>query len=256
MALSVVERRNNIIELLNEAGKVSVKELSVRFDVSEVAIRTDLTELEKQGLLTRVHGGAITSYKSYYDMSLVQRSNTNPREKMGIAKQIGQMVHDNDTLIMNAGTTPLFVMRELSDKKVTIVTNSIALALEGAKNANFKIILLGGDVDTNYQFTYGTATIGLLQQYNADMAILSVDGVDPVNGVSTFYHQEAEVCKCMMAHAKKTIVAADYSKIGRSAFVKIEDVSKVDILVTSENADGVVLSKLRKKGIRVVAAKS
>ena len=83
---SVAERRNAIIEILNEKGRVSVKELSALFSVSSVIIRTDLDELEKQDMLTRVHGGAITSYKSYYDMGIVQRSNTNAGEKEAIAE--------------------------------------------------------------------------------------------------------------------------------------------------------------------------
>ena len=80
MQLTLQERRNRIVELINEKGRVSVNELSELFNISVVAIRADLSELEKQGLLARVHGGAITSYKSYYDMSLMQRLNTNTNE--------------------------------------------------------------------------------------------------------------------------------------------------------------------------------
>lgn len=253
--LTMIERRNNILEILNEYGRVNVNELSKRFGVSGVAIRADLSELEKQGLLTRVHGGAITSYKSYYDMSLVQRSNANAYEKKCIAKEIDKMIKDNDTIMMNAGTTPLFVMREIAEKKVTIVTNSIALALEGAKNPNFKIILLGGDVDNDYQFTYGVSTLKSLEQYTADVLIMSVDGIDPTRGISTFYYQEAEICRYMIRHARKTIVAADYSKIGRIAFAEIDDISKVDAVVTSDNADSSCLNKLKNKNIEIIVAK-
>ena len=80
MQLSVQERRNKILELLHENGRVSVNDLSRLFEVSGVIIRADLAELEKQDLLSRVHGGAIMGYQSYYNMSLVQRSNTNAVE--------------------------------------------------------------------------------------------------------------------------------------------------------------------------------
>lgn len=253
--LSVTERRNMIVEILNEKGKVSVNDLSDRFGVSGVVIRTDLSELEKKGLLTRIHGGAITSYKAYYDMSLVQRSNTNAREKKAIGKTVRDMIKDNDTIMMNAGTTPLFVMREIMDKKVTIVTNSIALALEGARNPNFKIILLGGDVDSNYQFTHGVSAIKSMEPYTADLLILSVDGIEPSGGISTFYHQEAEICRYMIKHARRTIVVADFSKIGRTAFAEIDDVDKIDMLVTSEGADSNCLAKLKGQDIDIVIAK-
>lgn len=254
MNLTSLERRNKILELLNERGKVTVNELSSIFKISNVAIRADLTELEKQGMLTRVHGGAITSYKSYYDMSLMQRLNTNSNEKISIGKIINEMVKDNDTIMMNAGTTPIFVMRELSDKRLTIVTNSIALAVEGAKNPNFKIILLGGDVDSEYQFTYGISAIKALEQYTANLLILSVDGIDINKGISTFYYQEAEICRYMMRNSNRTVVAADYSKIGRTAFAEIDSLDKIDTIVTSSNADCSVLTKLRAKDIDVIAA--
>lgn len=251
-ALTVSERRNKIIELVAEEGRVSVNRLSRLFGVSSVAIRQDLTELDKQGMLTRVHGGAVTSYKSYYDMSLVQRSNANAREKKQIAAKINEMIKNNDTLIMNAGTTPIFVMREIKDKRVTIITNSIALALEGAKNPNFKIILLGGDVDSEYQFTYGISVVKALEQFSADMLILSVDGVDAAHGISTFYHQEAEICRCMIASAKRTVVAADYSKLNRVALTRIDNLTKIHTLVTSNAADQNLLKKLKSRGIEVI----
>ncbi len=252
--LTAGERRNKIVEMLNENGRVTVNELSELFSVSSVAIRTDLSELEHQGMLSRVHGGAITGYKSYHDMNLVQRFNANSKEKKAIAKEINKMIKDNDTIIMNAGTTPIFVMREMCEKHVTIVTNSIALALEGAKNQNFKIILLGGDVDSNYQFTYGVSVIQALEKYTANLLIMSVDGIDPKKGISTFYYQEAEICRAMMKNASKTIVAADYSKLGRTAFAEIDDLSKVNVIVTSNNADVSLLNKIKDKNIKIVVA--
>lgn len=252
MQLTVKERRNKIIELLNENGRVNVSELSVLFNISSVIIRTDLSELEKQGLLSRVHGGAITSYKSYYDMSFLQRLNTNAAQKKAIAEKVSELIKDYDTIIMNAGTTPIYVMRAISEKKVTIVTNSIALALEGAQNPNFKIILIGGDVDSNYQFTYGVSAMKALEPYTADLFIMSVDGIDLHKGISTFYHQEAEICKCMMQKCNRTIVVADHSKIGRAAFAEISDLSRIDTIVTDYCADNGVPQKLRKKGINVI----
>lgn len=254
LQMTVRERRDKIVEILNENGRISVKELSKMFEVSSVIIRADLDELEKNDLLTRVHGGAITSYKSYYDMGLIQRSNTNSAEKAAIAAEIGNMVKDNSTIILNAGTTPLFVMRAIADKKVTIITNSIALALEGASNPNFKIILLGGDVDSGYQFTYGISVLKSLEQYTADFAVLSADGVNAQQGISTFYYQEAEICRAMINSSQKCVVAADYSKLGRTAFTKISDLGTVDCIVTDKNAPQSVIKDLKAKDVEVIIA--
>ena len=105
------ERRQKILELIHQNGKVKVNELSEIFKISEVTIRMDLADLEKKGLLTRVHGGAVSSYKTYYNMSLQQRMKENQEEKQKIAEKIVSMIHDNDTIILNSGTTTLMVLR-------------------------------------------------------------------------------------------------------------------------------------------------
>ncbi len=254
MEYSVQERRDEILNKLNENGRVHVKKLSEEFGVSGVVIRNDLAELERLDLLSRVHGGAIKSYKSYRDMTLLQRSNTNLQEKTEIAAEISKFVKNHDTLIMNSGTTTLFVLRALWDKNITIVTNSIALAIEGAKNPNFKIILLGGDVDADYQFTYGTSALRELSRYNANLMIMSVDGVDVNDGISTFYYHEAEICQNMMSRSSKVIVAADYSKIGRTAFSNIDSLDEIDVLVTNSKTPDRYIKSLKAKGITVILA--
>lgn len=185
--LVVQERRNQILEMLQSGGKVRVNELSKLYNVSEVTIRADLENLERQGLLSRVHGGAVSVDKSYYKMDLYQRVQTNQEEKIAIAKQIAAMVEDDDTLMINAGTTTLFVVRELKElKNITIVTNSIPAALEAGEHRNITAILLGGEINARYQFTYGNDTLRKLGEFHADKAILSVDGICAESGISTY----------------------------------------------------------------------
>lgn len=123
--LSLQERHQKILDMLNNQGEVRVNELSRIFEVSEVCIRNDLSELEGKGMLSRVHGGAVSTYEPYYNMSLGQRSNTNKEEKDKIAAKIADMIQDSQAVMMNAGTTPLAVMRKLTNKNnITIITNS------------------------------------------------------------------------------------------------------------------------------------
>ncbi len=250
--LSLKERHKAILDMLNNKGEVRVTELSSIFEVSEVCIRNDLSELESKGMLSRVHGGAIGAYEPYYNMSLAQRSNTNKDEKDEIANKIAEMIHDNQAIMMNAGTTPLAVMRKLAAKKnITIITNSIVLALEGAKYKNLKIILLGGDVDCEYQFVYGTLTLSQLDEYFADKFIMSADGIDVLGGITTYYDQEAEICRKMIEHSKSTIAALDHTKIGRTALKKFADIKDIDYLVTNKKAPKNELDTLAKKGIKI-----
>ena len=246
------ERRKKILELLNKNGSVRVNELSQTFDISEVTIRTDLADMENKGLLTRVHGGAVSSYKPYYNMSLTQRMSTNQEQKEIIAKKIAGMIEDNDTIMLNSGTTTLLVFRALpTNLNLSIVTNSISIALEGATNSNFNIILLGGLINTKYQFTFGDDAIRQLKSYHADKLILSVDGIDSEHGLSTYYDKEAEIDRIMLEQSSINIVAADNSKFNRRAFTKISELSVADYIVTDTSVPDTLKNKFSKHSIKI-----
>lgn len=247
------ERRKKILELINENGSVRVNNLSRIFDISEVTIRTDLADMESKGLLTRVHGGAVSSYKPYYNMNLSQRMSTNPEQKEIIAKKIASMIEDNDTIMLNSGTTTLMVFRAISTNlNLNIVTNSISIALEGTPIPSFNIILLGGQINHKYQFTYGDDAIRQLRSYNADKLILSVDGIDAAKGLSTFYDREAEIDRVMMKQSGMSIVAADRSKFNRCAFTKIADLSVADYIVTDSDVPDSLKTKIKKHSIKIL----
>ena len=245
--MDIHERKQKILELITNEGKVRVNELSELFGISDVTIRMDLADLEQKGMLSRIHGGAVSSYKPYYNMSLAQRASANEAEKKAIAAYVRTMIHDSDTIMMNAGSTTLFVLRELAGlKDIKIVTNSVSIALEAGGNPNFHVVLLGGSVNTEYQFTYGDDALRQLSGYYADKLILSVDGVDAVRGLSTYYHQEAEICRGMLSRSGIQIVAADYTKLDRVAFAQIAPISAVDDIVTNAKADRETVTKFKK----------
>lgn len=233
--MNIDERKNKILELLNENGSVKVEALSKLFDISEVTVRSDLADMEYKGLLTRIHGGAVSSYKPYYSMNLNQRLAENAARKKAIAEKTASMVENGDTLMLNSGTTTLLVFRALSPSlNLNIVTNSIPIALEAADNPNFNILLLGGSINSKYQFTFGDDAIRQLKNYHADKLILSVDGVDLQGGFSTYYDKEAEIDRIMLSQSNLSIIAADFSKFNREAFTKICDLNSADCIVTND----------------------
>lgn len=253
MNYDIDQRKTKILELLATNGDVHVTELSRLFDVSEVTIRIDLAYLEERGLLSRVYGGAISSYKNYYNMNLKQRSTINGVEKKAIASRICDMINDNETIFFNSGTTVLYVLRVLKYKKnITVVTNSLVIASEAAGFAGFSVILLGGLLHPKYQFTYGDDTKNLLLTYHADKAILSVDGVNGQSGYSTYYPQETEICRQMLKQANTSIIAVDYTKIGRIAFSNIAPVNTADRIVTNKNAPLSEIDIIRETGVEVI----
>ena len=250
--LNIEERRKKIIEMLHHEGRVKVVDLSKLFGISEVTIRNDLTELESSGILERIHGGAISTNKAYYNMSLNDRMKTNEFEKRNIATAVALMVADGDTIMINSGTTTLYVVKELRNvKNLTIVTNSLSIAQEAAYCCNIHVIVLGGNFNPQYQFTYGDDTINQLKKYKADKLILSADGVSSEDGITTYHHLEAEVNRQMISRVNRTIVALDYTKIGRSSFAHIDNLDNIDLLVTNQKANQSQIELIREKGIEI-----
>lgn len=251
--LSIDERRNDIVELLNKEGKVRVNELADRYKISEVTIRNDLDELEKQGLLERVHGGAVSTYRTYYNMTFYERAKTNEAEKKRIAQEAAKLICSGDTIMINSGTTSLYVLsfiREL--KNVIIVTNSIAIAQEADRYKNLDIILLGGNINTAYQFTYGEDTINQMKKYRVDKLILTCDGVTAAEGISTGFSSEAEVDRQMILRSKNIVLATDYTKVGRVGFANIADISSIDYLITNENANQSELLEISRNNVQIL----
>lgn len=250
--LGIEERRKRIIELLNHEGKVKVVDLSKLFSISEVTIRNDLTELEAEGMLERIHGGAVSTYRSYFNMNFQERMKTNEEEKRRIAAEAASMIAEGDTVILGSGTTPMFILQELRDiKSLTVVTNSLSVAQKVGYSKNIHTIMLGGNINTQYQFTYGDDTINQLKKYKAGKLFLSADGISAEEGVTTYHHLEAEMNRQMIARANKTIVVADYTKIGRASFAYIEDIDRIDCLISNQKASKEEVEAVREKGVEV-----
>ena len=249
------KRKDKILEILKKNGTVRVTNLSKVLKVSEVTVRNYLTDMENKGLLTRVHGGAIFSYRPYYSMNLNQRLETNRQIKERIAKKAANLVKPNDTVMLNAGTTTLLAFRCLPfDYNLNIVTNSISIALEGSGNPNYNIVLIGGTINSKFQFTYGADAIETLKKYHADKLILSVDGIDVKNGFSTYYAEENQVDKTMIEQSDSCIVVADSSKFGRNAFSKVYDVSVADYIVTDTPINVEDAKSMSKLGLKIIEA--
>ena len=247
------QRREEIVAAIRVNGRVKVTDLSEIYGVSEVSIRKDLEILETRGQLARIHGGAVALEKMYVNMDLNERFKTNAGSKKLLAERVADLIEDNDTIMMNAGTTLAYVLRAIKGKKnVSIVTNSIQNANEAALYSSFNVILLGGELDSKYQFTYGQDAERQLENYHASKCILSVDGISADAGLTLYYSNEASLARKMIASSSAVIVAADGSKVGRSAFAKITNASEVDVLVTGTLEDRGELEQLSEMGIRIL----
>lgn len=253
--LSTEQRREDIISIIHSKGKVRVSELSEKYGISDVTIRKDLELLEMQGQLSRVHGGAVGVNKLYVNMDLTERFKTNSVSKKKLAKLAASLIEDNDTIMMNAGTTLSYVLHAIQGKKnITIVTNSMQNAMEASLYSSFNVILLGGEFDSKYQFTYGEDALNQLSNYHATKCILSVDGISVESGLSLYYSNEASLARKMIESSNTLIVTADGTKLGKNAFAKITDIREADIIVTNFQDNRNEIEALKNEGVKIYEA--
>lgn len=212
----IVQRRNAILDILHKDKKVYIADLSERLGTSLVTIRTDLDALANEGQLVRMAGGAILPADGNAQS---HRAIAGYEQKLEIAQNVATLVQDGDTLFINSGTTTLIVAQALKNKKnLSVVTNSLSVATTLGEIPSFRVILLGGAINTQYSFTYGADTQEHLNRFGADWAVLSVDGVSKDGEISTCHAEEAIIDRIMIARAKKVLIVADNTKIGRTGF--------------------------------------
>ncbi|MBQ2757873.1 MAG: DeoR/GlpR transcriptional regulator [Clostridia bacterium] len=254
--LKIDIRRNKILELVRQHKKVYVSELSRTLGVTPVTIRNDLAALESDGYVDRINGGAILSD---HDLRFQMGKHTtieNYKEKQAIATAIADMIHDGDTIFINSGTTTEIVAAALKKRKnLNIVTNSIAVASSLSDADTFRIILLGGELNAKYGFTYGADTQNRFDHYHADWAILSIDGISTVGGLTTYHAEEAPIDHMMICESERLLIAADHTKIGRTGFMRVCELSDGICLVTNATADtNAEINALRAMGVQVITA--
>ncbi len=254
--LKIDIRRDAILDKLRRDGRVYVSELAESLAVTPVTIRNDLDALEKDGYLVRMSGGAVYSNRN---IEKIDRSDTAEipciKEKEAIAKKIASMIRDGDTIFINSGTTTQLVASELKcHDHLNIVTNSIAVAMALGNVASFRVILLGGEINTKYAFTYGADAQEKLSLYHADWAILAVDGIGAENGITTYHAEEAILDRMMINSATRTLIAADSTKIGRTGFMRVCECGNKITLVTNKNDITDKMSALSEYGVEVIEA--
>ena len=251
--LKIDARRKRILELLRRDGQVRVSDLSQQLGATVVTIRSDLAALERDGYLERTSGGAIQTMKNFYNMEFHRRKQEHMEMKKAIAVAAADLVHDGDTLFINSGTTTYFIALELKKRtNLNVVTNSLSVALELGAVPTFRMILLGGEINVQYSFTYGENAREQLARYKADCTILSIDGVSPGSGLTTYHAEESVIDRTMMDRSERTIIAADSTKIGYESFSQVYDLSRAACLVTDQASDEAILAQIKAAGVSVL----
>lgn len=226
-----------------EDNYVALEDLMQLLDSSESTVRRDLGELEQEGRLHRVHGGAELFHSLQEELSNQEKSVKNSQIKQALAQKASRFIYDNDVIFIDAGTTTEFLLPFLQGKNVTVVTNSIHHATR-LVDLSIKTIIIGGYVKQTTDASIGSVALEQIRQMNFDKAFLGMNGVDEAY-LTTPDMEESVIKKAVIANAKVSYILVDGTKIGQVSFVKVAAINQVTII--TEAASTGILKKIKEK---------
>lgn len=250
------ERHKQILEELENNNIVRIAQLSKNLGVTRQTIRRDLAELEKTGLIKKVHGGAILN-KTNVESSYSIRNNTNIQEKEIIAKKAVEFVDEGDAIFLDIGTTTLMMAKKLKKRnKLTVITNFLLIALELANSPGIKVIMSGGELRGEELSLSGPISNKSVENIFLDKSFIGVGGLSIEGGFTDYHLDESEFRRMMIKHSKKSYALADHSKMNVTAIFKSADIHEIDVLITDEKSPESLLKHLAEKGIEVIKLKT
>jgi DeoR family transcriptional regulator of aga operon len=253
-------RHARIIALVEDQGFVRVADLSDRFGVSTVTVRSDLQTLESHGRLRRIRGGAVPRHVLRSEQPFEVAARDLADEKAAIGRHAAALVSDGDTVLLDVGTTTTAVAAALAAREdlreVTVLTNGlkVALTLERAW-PRISVVVTGGTLRPLQHSLVNPFGTLMLERMHASFAVIGCNGVDARGGVTNINLPEAEVKRAMLLAARRPIVVADATKLGEVEVAKVCDVAEVSLLVTDASADPSLVSELAAEGCEVQLAR-
>lgn len=250
---TTAERRQGILDKLQERDYVSVRELAEEFSVTEMSLRRDMSVLADKGLITRVRGGAKRP-KTTGSAQYARAEARNAQAKARIARAAAAMLAGESTAFFYSGSTVAKVAMSLGESarsSLTVVTPSLPVINEVGSWPDPHLVAVGGLFLPGYLAFVGPQAVDSLQAISADVAVLGCDGISSAEGLTTPHQLVAEIGSVIVERAHRTIVVADSTKIGRRGFTAIAPISAIDTVVTDEGADPAELEEFRDRGIEV-----
>lgn len=251
--MTQAERHQFIKEQLEKRGFVRVVELADQLGVTGATIRKDLRIMESLHLLYRNHGSASLMTPKVVDLPVQKKSKINSEQKLKLARMADTLISDDDSIIMTSGSTIEALALNLSNHgELNIVTPSIRVGVYLSEKDNVKILMLGGRLVVNSLSVRDSYSEEGLKYVNCSKMFCSCDGLDIEAGVTTATVEEARMTDAMMRASSQVILLVDSSKIGKSAYGKICDVSRIDVLITDSGISPSVKEKIEDEGVQVI----
>ncbi len=243
-------RHELILRTLREEGPATIGQLARRLGASNATVRRDLVQLDDEGLLKRVYGGAVPIVDR--DDPFVDVATVRATEKDQIARRCAELVKDGETILLDIGTTAHQVARQLKGRSLTVVTSNLAVYEELADEAGIQLVLLGGVVRRDYRSLVGFLTEDNLRQIHADRLILGTSGVRPNGHVMDTTVVEVPLKRAMIAASDKVVLVADVGKFPGTGMSRVCGPQELDTVVTNGPVDPTTSGALRDAGVEVI----
>lgn len=250
-------RREQILAFVKGRDFVRVSDLSSRFGVSGVTVRSDLDVLAERGQIRRIRGGAMPQLLPQPERPFEEMQGARITEKTMIGELAASLVSPGETVILDVGTTTTAVARALARRTdlydIVVFTNALNIALElETANPRFTIIVTGGTLRPLQHSLVDPLGDLLLKRINANIVFLGCNGIDPLAGVTNINLPEAAMKQRMLQSAHQRIIVADGSKVGRVELAYLCSVDEIDLLITDNSADSATLKALREKNLQIM----
>ena len=242
-------RQQRIIDRISGDAKTSVSELADLLGVSAVTVRRDLSYLQEEGFLKRVHGGAVLQDADDISKRLV----VNYDRKLAIARKAASFVEENDTILIESGSTNAILVKELADReRINIITTNVFIARELRKNKRAGVILLGGEYQHESESLVGALTRLCLEHINFSKAFIGVDGFSRESGFTSTNMMRAEISSQIVRKGARIFVVTDSSKFGRVHLASLFQPQDVHCLITDSGIPGPDRKYLEEQGVQVI----
>ncbi|QHC20612.1 DeoR/GlpR family DNA-binding transcription regulator [Streptomyces sp. GS7] len=252
------ERRQEILRLARESGRVDVLSLAEEFQVTAETVRRDLKALDRAGLVRRVHGGAIPAGRLDFEPDLAERDAVAADEKQRIARAALAELPGGEgpgSVILDAGTTAARLAAEIPlEAELTVVTHGLPVAARLADHPGLTLHLVGGRIRYRTRAAVDDWALRAYREINADVLFLATNGFSLDGGLTTPDLAEAAVKRALIAAARRVVLLADSAKFGQRHFARFGELSDVDVLITDTGLSPADALAIERTGTEVVRA--
>lgn len=248
----VHERRKKILKILNDKEVLNVKELTETLHVSIETVRRDLEYLEEQEHLKRVYGGAVLPQPKAIEPTYESREVRFFKEKQAIGKAAVEYVQNNDVIAIDIGTTTLeFAKALVGKRRVTVLTNSMKIAMLLSEDSDIRVLMLGGEVRNGEYSVSGFLSGNNMKCFNTEKLFLGAGGISMSKGITDYHMEESNLRRISIENTQKVIVLSDHSKIGVAAMNKVCPIGQMDVLITDTEADRQFIKAAQENGAEI-----